>query len=110
MASLISQRKCKVLSPMIYDPADSDCENEESLRNITSQVLCCAPAECDGGNVWLICWWAGSPIDSDANVHKTNSFFKLNFQFVSISQQNKLFYSYITMIETKIKTNLFKNH
>jgi hypothetical protein len=48
--------------------------------------------------------------DRDVNVHKTNSFLKLNFQFVSISKRNLLFYPYITMIETKIKTNSFKNH
>jgi hypothetical protein len=47
---------------------------------------------------------------SDVNMHKTNSFLKLNFQFVSISKRNELFYPYITMIETNIKTNSFKNH
>jgi hypothetical protein len=43
---------------------------------------------------------------SDVNVHETNSFFRPNFQFVSISKRNVLFYPYITMIEMKIKTNL----
>jgi hypothetical protein len=47
---------------------------------------------------------------SDVNVHKTNSFLKLYFQFVSISKRNVLFYPYITMIEMKIKNNSFKNH
>jgi ABC-type Na+ transport system ATPase subunit NatA len=47
---------------------------------------------------------------SDVNLHKTNLFFRLNFQFVSISKRNILFYPYITVIEVKIKTNLFKNH
>jgi hypothetical protein len=47
---------------------------------------------------------------SDVNVHKTISFLKLNFQFVSISKRNEFFYPYITMIEMKIKTNSFKNH
>jgi hypothetical protein len=45
---------------------------------------------------------------SDINVHETNSFFRPNFQFVSISKQNVLFYPYINMIEMKIKTNLFQ--
>jgi hypothetical protein len=47
---------------------------------------------------------------SDVNVNKTNSFLKPNFQFVSMSKRNVLFYPYITVIEMKIKTNSFKNH
>jgi hypothetical protein len=47
---------------------------------------------------------------SDVNVHKTNSFLKLNFQFVPKLKRNVLFYPYITVIKTKIKTNSFKNH
>jgi hypothetical protein len=50
-------------SPMIYDPADSDCENEESLRTLTvkikssggiSLLLCCASAECGMGRCTAI--------------------------------------------------------
>jgi hypothetical protein len=47
---------------------------------------------------------------SDVNVHKTNLFLRPYFQFVSISKRNDLFYPYLTVIEMKIKTNLFKNH
>jgi hypothetical protein len=36
----------------------------------------------------------------DVNVHKTNSFFRLNFQFVSISKRNVSFYSGIAVIES----------
>jgi hypothetical protein len=46
---------------------------------------------------------------SDVNVHKTNLFFRPNFQFVSISKRNVLFYSYITTNEMKIKTKKTKN-
>jgi hypothetical protein len=44
---------------------------------------------------------------SDVNVHKTNSFFRLNFQFVSISKRNVLFYSGIAVIERKLKAISF---
>jgi hypothetical protein len=46
---------------------------------------------------------------SDVNVHKTNSFFKANFQFVSISKRNVVFYSYINLSESKIRPISFKN-
>jgi hypothetical protein len=46
---------------------------------------------------------------SDVNVHKTNSFFGPIFQFVSISKRSSSFYSYITMIESKIRPNSFNN-
>jgi hypothetical protein len=55
-----------------------------------------------------LCEWCDST--SYVNVHETNLFFGPNFQFVSISKENVLFYSYITMIKMKIKTNTFKNH
>jgi hypothetical protein len=42
-------------------------------------------------------------------MHKTNSFLRHNFQFVSISKQNVWFYSYVTVIERKIKTVSIKN-
>jgi hypothetical protein len=54
--------------------------------------------------------WRKLSRTSDVNVHETNSFFRPNFQFVSISKRNVLFYPYITMNEMKIKTNSFKNH
>jgi hypothetical protein len=43
----------------------------------------------------------------DVNVHKTNSFFRLNFQFVSISKLNVLFYSCIAVIESQLKAISF---
>jgi hypothetical protein len=43
----------------------------------------------------------------DVNVHKTNSFFSLNFQFVSISKQHVLFYSGIAVIKRKLKAISF---
>jgi uncharacterized protein (DUF1800 family) len=46
---------------------------------------------------------------SDVNVHETNSFFKANFQFVSISKRNVVFYSYIALSESKIRPISFKN-
>jgi hypothetical protein len=46
---------------------------------------------------------------SDVQVYKINSFLRPNFQFVSISKRNFLFYPYMTVIEMKIKTNSFKN-
>jgi hypothetical protein len=48
-------------------------------------------------------------ISSDVNVHETNSFFKANFQFVSISKQNVVFYSYVALSESKIRPISFKN-
>jgi hypothetical protein len=36
-------------------------------------------------------------------MHKTNSFFRLNFQFVSISKRNVSFYSGIAVIESQLK-------
>jgi hypothetical protein len=57
----------------------------------------------------VTCLYSNNFPDSDVNVHKTNSFLRLNFQFVSISKRNVLFYPYITVIEMKIKTNSFKN-
>jgi hypothetical protein len=39
----------------------------------------------------------------DVNVHKTNSFFSRNFQLVSISKRNVLFYSGIAVIKRKQK-------
>jgi hypothetical protein len=50
----------------------------------------------------------GLPSRSDVNVDKTNSFLMLNFQFVSISKRNVLFYPYITLIKMIIKTNCSK--
>jgi hypothetical protein len=46
---------------------------------------------------------------SDVNVHETNSFFKANFQFVSISKRNVVFYSYIALSESKKRLISFKN-
>jgi hypothetical protein len=43
----------------------------------------------------------------DVNVHKNNWFFRLNFQFVSISKRNFLFYSGIAVIESKLKAISF---
>jgi hypothetical protein len=53
--------------------------------------------------------FSGALTSSDVNVHKTNSFFKANFQFVSISKRNVVFYSYIALGESKIRPILFKN-
>jgi hypothetical protein len=47
--------------------------------------------------------------NSDVNVHKTNLFFRANFQFISISNRNEMFYAYFIVIEMKIKTVSFKN-
>jgi hypothetical protein len=46
---------------------------------------------------------------SDVIVHKTNLFLGPNFQFISISTRNVLFYSYFTVIKRKIKTVSIKN-
>jgi hypothetical protein len=41
----ISQGKCEVLGPMIFDPSDPDCENEEILQYYTS-ILIGASGKC----------------------------------------------------------------
>jgi hypothetical protein len=48
-------------------------------------------------------------VNSDVNVHETNSLFKANFQFVSISKRNVVFYSHISLRESKIRPISFKN-
>jgi hypothetical protein len=48
-----------------------------------------------------------SLLGSDVNVHKTNSFFRLNFQFISISKRNVWFYSGIAVIESQLKAISF---
>jgi predicted DNA-binding transcriptional regulator len=45
---------------------------------------------------------------SDVNVHKTNSFLRLNFQFVLISKRNVIIYSWLVENERKIKHFSFK--
>jgi hypothetical protein len=46
-------------------------------------------------------------VSSDVNVHKTNSFFGPNFQFVSITKRYDLFYSFLAVIESKIRSISF---
>jgi hypothetical protein len=48
------------------------------------------------------------PRTSDVNVHKTNSFLRPNFQFVSISKLNVIIYSWLVKNEREIKHILFK--
>jgi hypothetical protein len=45
---------------------------------------------------------------SNVNVYKTNSFFRPNLQFVSISKRNVLFYSHIAVIGSKKRTIWYK--